>query len=305
MVLLSFVLQTMSQIVYLNGRFLPLSKAVVSIEDRGFTLGDGIYEVIAVIQGTPIDLDLHLKRLNLSLKKVKINFEEDSLNDEIASAIDKLLQINKGDYKIYIQITRGAAPRNHIFPENSKPTLLVQLFKHSRPKYPCEGISCVLAEDIRWLRKDIKSISLLANVLLKQHAKENNAHEAILYKRDRKIVTEGAASNIFIVDREENIITHPANNEILHGATRARVIDLALQNNLNVIEREFTVEELWDASEIFATTSGFFVNGICKVNETLINNAKIGKMTRILEKLFNDYINEQIKINEKAASCTI
>lgn len=293
----------MCGIAYFNGCYLPIEEILVSIEDRGYMLGDGIYEVVAIINGTPIDLDDHLMRLKRCLNYIQINFDKKLLELEIKLILQELLERNNGnknDYKLYLQITRGKAPRNHSFDrEGMQHSLLMILYPHSRPRYPSLGLKCILEPDIRWLRKDIKAISLLANVLLKQKAKDNNADEAILYKeKENNIITEGAACNIFMVDHEEQILTHPADSNILHGATRARVIYLAQQNNLVVIERPFTIEELFKAREVFASTSGFLVAPILEVDKKLINNGKIGSMTAFLEKKFHEYIDIQIENKE-------
>lgn len=290
--------------VYLNGQYTPLEDAKVSVQDRGFVFGDGIYEVIPVICGVPIDLENHLEKMRTSLEKIEIYYPDTFFKSEIISIIYSLLEKNgiDRDWKIYIQITRGVAPRNHFFPQNIKPTLFVMLQDMRRPVYPCSGMNCILEEDSRWMYKDIKSVSLLANVLLRERARKKGVDEVILY-RSNGVISEGALCNIFIVNKMGQVITHPADGNIIHGATRRRVIDLARKNNIEVLEAEFKIEDLLQAKEVFATTSGFFVNGICKVDETLINNGKVGQATHFLEKLFHNYVDDQIQVMEK--SCFI
>ncbi|AHX11809.1 aminotransferase class IV family protein [Neorickettsia helminthoeca str. Oregon] len=290
--------EDVKQIVYLNSEYVPVEEAKISVNDRGFTFGDSIYEVTPVIHGVPIDFDLHIARLRDSCEKISIELPWIFYTDELGQIVNRLLSLNgaKKDYKLYIQISRGVAERNHILHEKVRPTVLVMLQQFVRPPRIQEGMAGFLVEDCRWAYRDIKSTSILANVLAKKAAFDAGASEAILYdtKPEGKIVTEGSSCNIFIVDKRNRVITHPVNSSILSGVTRHRVIQIAIAENLQVCEQVFTIEELLDANEVFATASGIFIRGIHKVGKSLIKYGEIGVITRMLEKLFNEYVDKQL-----------
>ena len=236
------------QQVYLNGEYLPLAEARIPVLDRGFLFGDGVYEVIPVFGGKPLRLDDHLLRLKRSLGEIRI---PPPLTDAEWSSIFSRLITGTGDQYLYLQVTRGAAPkRDHAIPAGIAPTVFVMCSPIA--PMPADGIKAITVEDIRWSRCDIKAITLLANVLLRQDAIDAGAAEAILI-RDGK-AQEGAASNVFIVSHGA-IVTPPKGRTILPGITRDLVLELAREAGQTVEERQFDVEELHNASEIWMTSS--------------------------------------------------
>lgn len=236
------------QQVYLNGQYLPLAEASIPVLDRGFLFGDGVYEVIPVFGGKPLRLDDHLARLKRSLGEIRI---PPPLTDAEWSSIFSRLITGTGDQYLYLQVTRGAAPkRDHAIPAGIAPTVFVMCSPIA--PMPADGIKAITVEDIRWSRCDIKAITLLANVLLRQEAIDAGAAEAILI-RDGK-VQEGAASNVFIFSHGA-IVTPPKGRTILPGITRDLVLELAREAGQTVEERQFDAEELRNASEIWMTSS--------------------------------------------------
>lgn len=241
------------QIVYLNGCFLPIEQAQVSVLDRGFIFGDGVYEVIPAYGGHPLRLKHHLQRLQNSLDSIRL--KNPNNDDEWSSIVTSVIEKNDGaDQYIYLQVTRGVAKRDHGFPGDTKPTVFVM----SSPLLPVNeelltnGVSAITLDDIRWRYCSIKTTALLPNVLLRQQAVEQDAAEAILV-RDGE-VTEGAASNLFIV-LNGVIITPPKSNLLLPGITRDLVVELARHHGLTCEERSITADELKMAEEIWVTSS--------------------------------------------------
>lgn len=240
-------------IAWLNGRFLPLADACVPVLDRGFIFGDGVYEVIPVYAGKPFRLAHHLQRLANSLAAVRI--DDPHSEEEWQGLIAELISRNGGgDQSVYLQVTRGIAPRDHRFPEGSRPTV----FLMSNPFRPVpeaelrEGVTAVTLNDIRWEYCHIKSIALLPNILLRQQAVEQGAAEAILLRQGE--VTEGAASNVFIVS-DGVIVTPPKGDCLLPGITRDLVVELAMEHALECEERPIPEAELRRAQEIWLTSS--------------------------------------------------
>ena len=236
------------QSVYLNGQFLPLAEARIPVLDRGFLFGDGIYEVIPVFGGKPLRLEEHLRRLERSLAAIRMT---SPLTDAEWSSIFSRLITGTGDQYLYLQVTRGAdSKRDHAIPAGIPATVFVMCSPIT--PMPTDGIKAITVEDIRWNRCDIKAITLLANVLLRQDAIDAGAAEAILV-RDGQIL-EGAASNIFIVSQGA-IVTPPKGRTILPGITRDLVLELARETGQTAEERHFGIEELRAASEIWMTSS--------------------------------------------------
>ena len=238
---------------YLNGEYLPLEECKVSVLDRGFMFGDAIYELIPVYNGKPFYIDGHLKRLERSLEQVEINNPHDMAGwKDIINQLAGKSELK--DLYVYIQVTRGVAPRDHAFPANITPTVFAMI--GAWPSTPAEifeqGLTAVTAKDMRWDRCDIKVTSLLANVLNKQKAVEGDAHEAIIIRDG--YVLEGSASNVFVV-KSNQVHTAPKNNFILPGITRDVVVDLLNENNITLIEEAPTEEMLRNADEIWITSS--------------------------------------------------
>ena len=271
---------------YINGKYYPIAEAKISITDRGFQFSDGIYEVITVYNKKFVDLDLHLYRLLESLKKIniKINLNRSQL-ERISKKIQKINNLKMGI--IYIQITRGNQhPRDHKY-KQIKPNIIIYSIKKDLNKFDqtaLKGAKATLYPDIRWLRSDIKSISLLGNVFAANHAKNKKAHEAILYN-EKKYITEGNSSSVWII--KNNVCkTHPLTYRILKGCTRAKLISLLIDNKYKFKETIFSTKELLNADEVFITSATNFVMPITKIDEYTIGNGKPGSISLSLRKSF-------------------
>lgn len=260
--------------VFLNGQYLEKEKAFVSVMDRGFLFSDGVYEVIPVYHQKVFRLVEHLERLQNSLNALDI--ENPYSQQQWRDILDKLiLDKNTPNQSLYIQITRGVdKTRKHNTTIKLKPTVFIES-NDLTPfdfDYLKKGHTCITKEDIRWHRCDIKSISLLANVLYAQTADKNIA-ETILVRQDR--ITEGSCSNVFII--KNNVLwTHPENEFILSGITRSVVLELAEKNGLSIKESYFSLTELYDADEVLISSSTREIMPITKVDDKLINGGKVG-----------------------------
>jgi|TARA_B110000114_G_C15068613_1_gene388596 D-alanine transaminase len=273
---------------YLNGKYLPLSKANISITDRGLQFSDGIYEVIGVYDNKLIDIDLHLKRLKRSLKEIKIKINLTS--EDILKISNKLKKKDKLDYGIiYIQITRGNQnPRDHKYTDNLKPNIMIySIFKNLKlnDQLSLKGVPVITYPDIRWLRPDIKSISLLANIMAVNKAKDMKCYEAILYDKNNNI-TEGNSSSIWIV-KGKKCITHPLTVEILNGCTRHKLIDIIKKKGLIFEEKIFNKKLLFKSDEVFMTNASNFIMPIVKIDKEKIADGKSGPISLLLR---NEYI---------------
>lgn len=275
------------QLVYLNGEFLPPDQAKVSVFDRGFIFGDGVYEVIPVFGGRLFRLPHHLSRLEASLSAIRLRNPHST--EEWKAIFARLLaDQTDGDQSIYLQITRGVAPRNHAFPTNVTPTVFAyaQPLKYSPAEQIAEGIAAVTAEDIRWQRCDIKAIALLANALLRQQAIEQQAEEAILIREG--IVTEGAASNIFIV-KGDRLVTPPKGPFILPGITRDLVVEIARANGIACDEAPVKAGILPSANELWLTSSTKEILPITRLDGKPVGRGKPGPMHARLFSLYKEY----------------
>lgn len=267
----------MSMILY-QDQLLPREEGKTDIEDRGYQFGDGIYEAIRVYSGRMFLVDLHMKRLIRSARELRLQLPYDT--GHLTANLEKLIKANKiEDGMVYFQITRGVAPRQHFFPDGISSVLTGKASAMVRDPHPAEGIKTVLADDIRWLRCDIKTLNLLGNVLAKQKAHEAGAEEAILHRGDT--VTEGSSSNVFIV-KEGRLVTHPADHFILNGITRIFVINLASKLSIPVIEQNISVEDLLSADEVFITSTGHEVKPVVQIDRHQISFGKAGEITRRL-----------------------
>ncbi|WP_373895545.1 D-amino-acid transaminase [Virgibacillus natechei] len=255
---------------------------VVNIEDRGYQFGDGVYEVIGVYDGKPFAMDEHLVRLQRSANEIQLHFPYKM--DDFKQNLEKLMAANKlQEGIIYLQVSRGAGPRWHEFPDSdvSPVTIAYTRAEDRMTDLEEQGGSAVLTEDIRWLRCDIKTLNLLPNVLAKQKAVENNAVEAILHRGD--IVTEASASNVFIV-KDGQLYTHPANNYILNGITRKKILELCGVLDIKVHDEAFTVDEMLAADEVFVTATKSDIIPILQIDNHKIGAGRPGATTlRILE----------------------
>ena len=276
----------MVKLVYLNSKYVKFQNAKIHIEDRGLQFSDSVYEVIPFYNKKLIDLIFHINRLKFSLKELNINY---TINFNILRKIFlKLINShNSNNGLIYLQITRGVQNRDHSYIKNLKPNIIIYILnrKLNFSKNTLKGVRAITCEDLRWKRRDIKSTSLLANVLAKNKAKNKKAYEAILI--DKGKITEATASNVWIV-KNNKLITHPANTDILKGVTRESIKQLILKNNLKFIEKYFTLKQMYEADEVFITSSGNFVTPIIKIDSIKINKSKIGKITYKLAKLYSD-----------------
>ena len=270
----------MSKYVYLNNKYVDFKDATIHIEDRGFQFSDSVYEVIKVLNGKLLDIDFHINRLKFSTKELNFNYK---VNPTSLRKIFVNL-VNRNELKngiIYLQITRGVQPREHAYKKGLKPNIIIYTTKKkfNLPDKNYKGYKAITYPDIRWGRPDIKTTSLLANILAATEASKKKSYESILVKGNK--ITEAAHSNVWIV-RGKKIITHPANKEILKGVTRTVLKNIIKSLNLQLIEKEFSIKELLKSEEVFITSSGSLVTPIIQVDKIKINKGKIGAITKSL-----------------------
>ena len=278
----------MPDIGYLNGRFSPLSEISISPDDRGFLFGDGIYEVVRAYHGVPAFWDEHCTRLNRSAKEIQVPFCIKA-QDFHRLLLTGLQRSGYAEGKIYIQITRGVAPREHGFPLKAEPTVFMS-FREMGPlpiEMTSHGVKVITVPDIRWDRCDIKSLNLLPNVLAKQQAQEAKVFEAI-FVRDGFVI-EGATSNIFIV-KDGQLRTPERNNFVLSGVTQQHVINLAHEHGQEVQFDRITLDALYQADEVFLVGTTVDVLPVVYVNGQKINNGIPGPMTCALQQRFTDLV---------------
>jgi D-alanine transaminase len=278
------------KISFLNGQFIDHEKCFVHIEDRGFQFADGIYEVVLFEQNKLIDFNPHIERLFRSLNEVNINhnFSKEYL-EKIMLELFTLNKMEEGT--CYLQITRGSAnARIQNCPNNLQPTIFATIAERKKISQTDfeKGFSVITHEDIRWLRCDIKSIALLASTLINQKAKDAGFDDAIFIRN--QIITEATFANVFIVDQENNLITKIADNQILCGITRNRIISLAKENKISVIEKNFSLAEMLKAKEVFLTSSSLIVRPVVKINEDQINQGKVGDLSRKILELYQNFV---------------
>jgi D-alanine transaminase len=280
----------MSRLAYVNGRFQPLSEAGVSVEDRGFQFADGVYEVWAVFDGRLADAEGHFVRLERSLSELRI--DPPMSRAALGQVLRETVRRNRvRDGIVYLQITRGAARRDHAFPKPGTPATVVVTAR--RVDYAAEeakaakGVQVVTTPDIRWGRCDIKTVGLLPNALAKQAAREQGAYEAWLVDAEGK-VTEGSSTNAWIVDGAGRLRTRGTTSNILRGITRGSLIELARELQIPVIEEAFTVEEAKAASEAFLTAASGFVMPVVAIDGVPVGNAKPGPVALRLRSLYLD-----------------
>ncbi len=279
----------MSGIAYVNGEFLPLTEARVSIFDRGFLFGDGVYEVAAVLEGKLVDNDAHLFRLERSLAEVALTSPEPIAKIREIQA-DLIARNDLREGLIYLQITRGVAPRDFAFPQDTPPTLIMFTQAKNILASPSAqaGIAIKTVRDIRWARRDIKSISLLAQVLAKQAALAEGCQEAWMVDDDGR-VTEGSSSTAFIITKQGAIVTRPNSIAILPGCTRQAVAALAERCKLAIEERAFSVEEAFDAAEAFITSATTFVTPVVSIDGKPVGAGVPGEKTKRLREIYIEF----------------
>ncbi len=282
----------MSRIVYVNGAYVPEAEATVSIFDRGFLFADGVYEVTSVLGGKLIDFDGHARRLQRSLDELEI---ENPLSEEQWLEVHRSL-VSKNEIEdglVYLQVTRGAADRDFAYPEGAKPTVV--LFTQAKPglaKSPAAkvGIKVISIPDIRWGRRDIKTVQLLYPSMAKMAAKKAGADDAWMIEDGH--VTEGSSNNAYIV-KNGTIITRHLGNEILHGITRAAVLRFAREAQMKVEERAFTIEEAMSADEAFITSASTFVMPVVEIDGAALGDGTPGPVASRLREV---YLEESLKL---------
>ena len=280
----------MPRIAYVNGRYLPHSDAAVHIEDRGFQFADGVYEVCEVRHGVIVDLTRHLDRLERSLGEIRITLTMSRV--ALSQVIREVLRRNRvRNGLFYLQVTRGAARRDHVFPPEGTPATVVVTAKSTDPsivaKKNANGIKAITLPDNRWDRVDIKTVGLLPNALARQQAKEAGAQEAI-YVDKNGMVTEGAATNVWIVDRDGVLRTRPAEHGILRGITRTTLMDVAAAKGIAIREEAFSVEEMLAAREVFITAATSICFPIVEIDGRTIANGHPGGMSQKIREAFFD-----------------
>lgn len=274
----------MSRICYVNGQYPLEGEAKVSIFDRGFLFADGVYEVTPIVNGRLVDYEAHMERLERSLKELRMAWP--CTPAELRKVHEELVSRNHlKEGIIYMQVTRGAADRQFNFPKESKSSLVAftQVMTLVDNANARTGVKIVTTPDLRWLRRDIKSVMLLAPVLGKQEAYEKGAHEAWMVEDGK--VTEGTSSNAYIV-KDGKVITRPLSNRILAGCTRRALFRLAKEHGVAIEERAFTVDEALAADEAFLTSASQFVMPITEIDGHRVGGGQPGPVTRKLREIF-------------------
>ena len=281
----------MSRVAYVDGRYMDLRAAAVPVEDRGLQFADSVYEVIALVAGRLVDLEQHLMRLARSRGGLAI--PAPMTDSAIRVVLGEIVRRNKlSNGLLYMQVTRGQAPRNHLLPARPGPSLMVTL----RPWTPfaaalAAGVSVASSPDLRWRRCDLKTTGLLANVLAKQQAHENGAFECWMVSEG--VVTEGASSNAWIV-RDGYVQTHPLGPRVLGGITRELILELAAADGIKVVERGFSPDEVAAADEAFNTSTSSFIVPVITFDGKRIGTGRPGPVTCRLRDLYRDHVSSPV-----------
>jgi D-alanine transaminase len=282
----------MQQIIFLNDQYISKDKACISINDRGFYFGDGVYEVIKFYKNRPFRMAEHLARLKRSMREVRIEYPGFSNLENICYELIRINKLKNCHAGIYVQITRGSHPRNHQFPKGVSATVCIDSFPVNTLKEQLlDGIKVITRPDIRWLRCDIKSVSLLANVLMIQEAIELDARECILVRDG--IITEGTHSNVLGVKNRE-IVTHPDSNHILPGITKSAVKDICTENGIGFIEKPFTEDDIAILDELMVTGTVNEIMPVVRINDLMIGDSYPGPVTRFIQKKFFEMTYEKL-----------
>jgi D-alanine transaminase len=284
----------MGRLAYVNGRYVRHAQASVHIEDRGYQFADGVYEVVPVIDGVLIDEEPHLDRLGYSLQELRIAWP---VTRPVLKMILRELVARNGLKRglVYFQVTRGVAPRDHKFPADAKSALVMTTKRMPAPSEGVlrDGVAVSSQPDIRWTRRDIKSLSLLPNILAKQAATEAKAFEAWLVAPDGT-VTEGSSTNAWIV-KDGTVVTYPKGHDILGGVTRLSLLELADRTGAKLVERSFTLKEALTADEAFLTSSSAFVLPVTSIDGQKIGNGKPGPITQKLRQIYLENVTRQVQ----------
>ncbi|WP_457583021.1 D-amino-acid transaminase [Ensifer canadensis] len=280
----------MPRIAYVNGAYVPHADAAIHIEDRGYQFADGVYEVCEIRHGFIVDLTRHLDRLGRSLGELRIDWPMSRA--ALIHVIREVLRRNRvRNGLFYMQVTRGTARRDHVFPaKDTVPTIVVTAKRTDATviaRKNAEGISAITVPENRWDRVDIKSVGLLPNVLARQKAKEEGAHEAIFVDPDGT-VKEGAATNVWIVDREGVLRTRPAEHGILRGITRTTLMDVAAPLGIKFEERAFSVDDMLAAREVFITAATSICFPVVSIDGKPIGNGHPGSIAQNIREAFFD-----------------
>ncbi|MFN3836137.1 MAG: D-amino-acid transaminase [Brevundimonas sp.] len=277
----------MSHVAYVNGAYRPHGQAVVHIEDRGFQFADGVYEVWSVMGGRLADFDGHMARLNRSLGELKIEIPMTA--SALGVVLRETVRRNRvRDGIVYLQVTRGTAPRDHGFPHDVAPSVIVTAKRIDVAKgerMAAKGAAGVTLPDIRWGRCDIKTVGLLPNVLAKQAARERGAYECLMYD-EMGLVTEGASTNAWIVDEDGRLRTRDVQANILRGVTREAVLKLVAAEGIELDERPFSVEEAKRAREVFVTAASSFVMPLVSLDGVRIGDGAPGPIATRLRQVY-------------------
>lgn len=286
----------MPRTAYVNGMYVDHRDAVVHVEDRGYQFADGVYEVIHLFRGRLIDAEPHLDRLDRSLRELQMAWPLSRA--ALGVTMREIVRRNRfATGLLYIQVTRGVAPRDHKFPASARSSLVMTV--RPIPEFPDhmrnEGVGVITIPDIRWARRDIKSVSLLPNVLGKQAAAEAGVYEAWMVDDDG-FVTEGTSSNAWIVTGEGVLVTRPASHDILRGITRQVILELASELDIPFEERNFTRDEAYNAREAFMSNSSQFVTPVTQIDDQSVANGDPGSFSLALHARYIQFMSEFEKI---------
>ena len=276
----------MPNLSYVDGIYYDHADSKIHINDRGYHFGDAVYEVILFNEGVFYDFDAHINRLFNSLKSIEIEFLFSKKTIELI--VKNLIRLNRITFgSVYIQVSRGIAERNHTYDNlKIKPVLtIITSKKHNTTNADIKCVKAVTIRDNGWSRPDIKTTQLLPNVLAKTMANKEGAYESIFID-DKGYVTEGSSSNIWIINYKNEIITRNIDGKILSGITRKTVAEFAKLNDLKVIEKKFSKEDMFKAKEVFLTSASSFVTPINEIDEVKINNGEVGQLSVKLKKLY-------------------
>ncbi len=284
----------MSRIAYVNGQYVPHMAAAVHIEDRGYQFSDGVYEVVAVHHGKLIDMDGHLTRLTRSLTELEMVWPVAPAALEVI--IREVIRRNRiRDGIVYMQVTRGVAPRNHAFPAHQNSALVVMAKRFPPFDFDAtnKGVNVITTPEIRWKRRDIKTVSLLGNCLAKEQAVRAGCYEA-WFIEDDGMVTEGTSSNAWIVTADGELVTRDVSNAILNGITRLSIMKVANENGIEFVERAFSVDEAKAAREAFVSSTTSFVKPVVKIDGDPVGDGKAGPLSTKLLACFGEHMKAQI-----------
>jgi D-alanine transaminase len=279
----------MPRITYVNGRYIRHWQAAVHVEDRGYQFADAVYEVIAIVRGRLVDDDLHFERLERSLREIKMEMPYSRAIFHLKIA--ELLRVNRLQTgSLYLQVSRGVAPRNHQIPGLIAPSVVmtVKALATPSPEIFENGVSVITVPDIRWKRPDIKSVALLPNVLAKDEAVQSGVYEAWQFDTDG-IVTEGTSTNAWIVT-EGCLVTHPARNEILNGVTRLALVRIAANMGVELTEKPFSVAEAKGADEAFLSSTSAFLVPIVRIDDQQIGDGRPGPVSVALLERYKEHL---------------